>query len=91
VDTARAVLTNWDAEWIAERQRRGRTGGQRSKRPPTWTDLDVRCLPPGTIAQQAKLLKRSTATIERMRRRLRELDPGRTGGDVGLRQFAGGK
>lgn len=73
-DAARAVLRDWDPEWIRRQRERAARGGRASKRPPTWNDEDLDTLAQltgQTVAQQAIILGRSPSTVDRMRRALR--------------------
>ncbi|WP_431072100.1 hypothetical protein [Microbacterium phyllosphaerae] len=72
---ATAVLRDWSPDWIREMRERGRRGGKKSKRPPTWTneDLDrLASLEGMTVAEQASEMSVSMSTVDRMRRALRQ-------------------
>ena len=70
------ALAGWTPLYMMTRQRRGRLGGQISKRPPTWTGADLDAL--GKLAHlpnmqaRADALGRSLRTTERMWKALRD-------------------
>lgn len=73
---AAETIRDWDPDFLKVAALRGRVGGTRSRRAPLWlTDGSLEklaALDGETVAEQARALKLSTATIERMRRYLRE-------------------
>lgn len=76
-DAAVHVLRDWSPSWLDAQRERGRRGGQRSRRGPTWTlaDLDALAALDGlTVDEQAARLGKSPASIKRMRHALRDRD-----------------
>jgi hypothetical protein len=73
---AEGTLQDWTPDFLRVAALRGRVGGTRSRRAPLWmTDGNLErllAMEGQTVAEQARALKLSTATIERMRRHLRQ-------------------
>ncbi|MEV7633615.1 hypothetical protein AB0N64_14545 [Microbacterium sp. NPDC089318] len=70
-------LDRWSPDYIAEMQRLGGIGGQRSRRGPTWTDADLDALAALdglTVDEQAVRLDMRPSMIKRMRRALADRD-----------------
>lgn len=73
---ASAALRDWTPTYRQQQAERGRIGGSRSRRGPTWTaeDLDALADLDGlTVAEQAERTGKSPATIKRMRATRRSL------------------
>lgn len=65
----------WSPTFYARQAARGRKGGLKSKRKPTYTRADFERVQGLTVAEAAQVLRTSESTVKRMRRRFKSSAP----------------